>query len=191
MQATPPEGMRDVHHLAPIIHDALPWLSFPTRAVVDALLLSGGSIGTADLVAERLGLRNRFCLARSLQQDGLPPLHRLSGYVTVLQWVWQWERDRVPLCRSALDAGKEPAAAYRLVQRITSVSWTEVRAEGLSRALSELLKECTKPGSRPTASSQQKRSPKPASPRPPPRPPAPGPLPPRRAPVTRNCTPCA
>ncbi len=134
--------MLQVHELRPIIHVALPWLSFPSRALIDALLLSGGSLGSSHWVATHLGLRNRSRVAAMLEADGLPPLHRLRGWITVLRWVWTWEREGASLCRSALRAGKEPAACYRLVQRITGTSWRRVRTGGVHRLLARFLEEC-------------------------------------------------
>lgn len=120
------------------IHRALPSLSFQSRTVIDALLLSGGSIGPARLVADRLGLRNRFALARQLWRDGLPSLHRLAGWIKVLQWVWQWEHDGVSLNRAATRAGQEPAAYYRIVARVTGESWTAVRSAGFDWVIARL-----------------------------------------------------
>jgi hypothetical protein len=131
-----------VHLLAPVIHDALPRLSLYARAVVGALLLTGGSIGTSHEVATRLGLPNRFRLRRMLEANGLPPLHRLSGWITVLGWVWQWESNKVSLSRAALRADREPAACYRLVKRITSMSWKQVRTAGVDGVMGTFLAEC-------------------------------------------------
>ena len=52
----------------PTIQDILPRINPFPRAVVEAILLSEGSIGSAQLVAQLLGLRNRFKLARLLKQ---------------------------------------------------------------------------------------------------------------------------
>ena len=128
-----------MNSLRPIIHAALPSLSFRSRALIDALFLTGGSLGPSHWVAKHLGLRNRLHVAAILEADGLPPLHRLRGWITVLRWVWTWEREGASLCRSALRAGKEPAACYRLVQRITG---TWVRTGGVHRLLARLLEEC-------------------------------------------------
>jgi len=131
-----------VHQLAPLIHTALPHLSFEVRAVIDAMLLTRGSVGTAQWVASHLGLSNRFRLARRLSSEGLPPLHRLSGWITVLSWMWEWERNGVALCRTALRAGKDPAACRRLVRRITGLSWRNVQSGGIERTLTQFLCEC-------------------------------------------------
>lgn len=124
------------------INTHLPWLSFPAKAIVDALLLSGGPIGSARRVANHLALGNRSRLATFLRANGLPPLHRLAGWITVLGWVWRWEHQHVPLARSALETTKDPAAAYRLVLRLTEKRWTEVRAAGIEWALSRFMEEC-------------------------------------------------
>ncbi len=101
-----------------------------TRAVVEAILLSEGSIGSAQEVAQHLGLPNRFKLARMLRQDGLPPLHRLAEWATVESWVSAAERDAVSLCYLAFRSRKHPSACYRLVKRITGICWDDVRARG-------------------------------------------------------------
>src|SRR5881409_2325576 len=113
--------------IASLIHRALPGLSFRTGALVDALLLAGGGVGTAGALASHFGLGSRFQLAALLRADGLPPLHPLSGWITLLVWTWEWEEQETSLCRAALRTGKEPAACYRLVPRITGAQWAEVR----------------------------------------------------------------
>ena len=132
-----------MRQLAPKIHEALPWLSFRTRAVVDALLLAGGPVGTTERLAARLGLRSRFQLASLLRDEGLPSLPRLAGWMTVLQWTWDWAHEELSLSQTALHAGKEPGACYRLVKRITGRPWTVVRVAGPDWVLSEFLAECT------------------------------------------------
>ncbi len=71
-----------------------------------------------------------------------PPLHRLSGWMTVLNWVSSWERTGASLSRSALRAGMEPAAGYRLVRRITGHSWSDVCGAGTDWVMSQFLREC-------------------------------------------------
>lgn len=109
--------MLRLHHLWVLVHHAMPWFSFESLLITDALLLSGGTVGSSETLARRLGFTNRFRLVRILKQDGLPPLHRLSAWIKILIWLDEWEHHRVSLCRAALNEGKEPAACYRLVKR--------------------------------------------------------------------------
>ncbi len=131
-----------MHEIRSAIHARLPWLGFTTRALLDALLLNSGSIGCADCVAHRLGMRNRFQLAKTLRANGLPPLHRLSAWMTVLGWVAGWEQAGASLSHSALRVGMEPAAGYRLVARVTGRSWSTVRSAGTPWVLSQFFREC-------------------------------------------------
>jgi len=92
-----------------------PAMTLYPRAVIEAVLLSEGPIGTAQAVARELGLPNRFKLARLLKREGLPPLHRLAGWATVLSWVISAERKGVSLCWIAFRSRRHPSACYRLV----------------------------------------------------------------------------
>lgn len=112
------------------IHAARPNMTLLARAVVDAVLLSGGSIGSAQVVAGRLGLGSRFKLARLLRREGLPPLHRLAEWVTVLSWVVAAEQTGVSLCWIAFRTRRHPSACYRLIREVTGLRWEEVRARG-------------------------------------------------------------
>ena len=100
---------------------ARPNLTFFARAIVEAILLCEGPIGSAQAVARKLGLPNRFKLARLLRQEGLPPLHRLAEWATVLSWVGAAERDRVSLCWIAFRSHRHPSACYRLVKGVTGL----------------------------------------------------------------------
>jgi hypothetical protein len=112
------------------------------------MLLNQGSIGCAQAVATQLGFRDRFAFARWLSGQGLPPLHVLAGWIAVLSWLDQCERDDAALCPIALSTGKDPAACYRLVQRVTGKSWGTVRALGLAWAVSEFAVCCRTSGRR-------------------------------------------
>lgn len=111
-------------------------------AIVEAILLSEGPIGSAQDVARELGLRNRFELARLLKREGLPPLHRLAEWATVLSWVVAAERDGVSLCWIAFRSHRHPSACYRLVKEVTGWRWREVRARGSRWVQRQLVKEC-------------------------------------------------
>ena len=111
------------------------------RAVVEAVLLSEGPIGTAETVARQLGLPNRFKLARLLKREGLPPLHRLAGWATVLSWVITSERQSVSLCWIAFRSHRHPSACYRLVREVTGLPWETVREKGSAWVQRRFLKE--------------------------------------------------
>jgi hypothetical protein len=112
------------------------------EAIIDEMLLAKGSIGPAGLVARRLGFRNRFDLAAWFTRQGLPPLHELAGWISVLSWLERWETAGVALCAGALREDRDPGACYRLVQRITGMTWGEVKEAGLSGMLSCFAERC-------------------------------------------------
>jgi len=118
-----------------------PTLTLISSAVVEAIVLAEGPIGTAESVARALGLRNRFQLARLLEEEGLPPLHRLAEWMTVLSWVVCAERTQVSLCWMAFRSRRHPSACYRLVKKITGLRWEEVQAKGSTWLMQEFLKE--------------------------------------------------
>src|SRR6266850_8489962 len=118
-----------------------PGMTFYPRAIVEAILLSEGSIGSAKLVANLLGFRSRFQLARLLKREGLPPLHRLAAWTTILSWVRVAEREGTCLFRLAYRSHRHPAACYRLVREVTGLSWTEVRRRGSAWVERKLMQE--------------------------------------------------
>lgn len=123
------------------IRAARPGMSPLVLAVAEAILLAGGSIGSARAVARGVGLPSRFCLARLLRREGLPPLHRLAGWAAVLSWVRAWERGRTSLSRLAFRSRRHPSACYRLVKEVTGLTWEHVRARGSGWVERELLRE--------------------------------------------------
>ena len=124
-----------------VIRSARPHMTLRARAVIEAVLLSKGSIGSAQSVARALGLSNRFQLARLLEREGLPPLHRLTEWVTVLNWITSAERAHVSLCWMAFRSHRHPSACYRLVKKLTGHGWEQVLARGSAWALRQFLKE--------------------------------------------------
>jgi len=113
-----------------VIHSLRPHLRPYPRAIVDAMTLSERSIGSATVVADRLGLRSRFQLARLLKREGLPPLHKLAAWLTVLSWTIRAERTGESLCVIAFRSHRHPSACYRLVRETTGKRWEEVRDRG-------------------------------------------------------------
>jgi AraC-like DNA-binding protein len=122
------------------IRTVRPDLSLMPRAILEAILLTEGPIGTAQHVAHGLGL-SRFQLARMLRREGLPPLHVMAGWATVLSWLLTAERDHVSLCWIAFHAGRHPSTCYRLVKEVTGLSWEHARARGSAWAEREFLRE--------------------------------------------------
>lgn len=124
---------------------ARPTLTLFTRAVVEAVFLCEGPIGSAQTVARVLGLPNRFKLARLLKRERLPPLHRLAEWATVLSWVVVAERDGVSLSWIAYRSRRHPSACYRLVKEVTGLRWEQVRARGSRWAERRFLRELQTP----------------------------------------------
>lgn len=123
------------------IRSARPGMKLHVRAVIEAVLLAKGPIGSAQTVARELGLTNRFQLARLLENEGLPPLHRMTEWVTVLNWIESAEREHVSLCWMAFRSHRHPSACYRLVKKVTGHGWEDVVARGSAWTLRQFLKE--------------------------------------------------
>src|SRR5262245_4997947 len=135
-----------MHHVAPVLallHTSLPWISFRTRVLIEAMVLGGGTIGSGTDAARGLGVTTRFGLTRALRREGLPSLPRLSAWIRVLIWTWNWEHDHVSLGPAAINNGKDPAAYYRLIRRMTKKNWSTVRELGTRWVLRSLLEDCT------------------------------------------------
>lgn len=110
--------------------------------MVEAVLLSGGSIGTAQQVASHLGFHNRFELARFLKREGLPPLHDLAAWASVLTWVDRNEHTGCSLCQLAFGARRDPAVCYRTVKRITGLQWHDLKHKGLAWVVERFIARC-------------------------------------------------
>jgi hypothetical protein len=124
------------------LHIALPHLTFRTRAIVDALLLTGAGIGAAGSVAPRVGLPSRFALGRLMHREGLPGLHELADWISLLEWVAGEERSGTSLFTLATRCHRNPAVAYRLVKRLTGLTWVQVKARGSRWVLRLFLHRC-------------------------------------------------
>lgn len=124
------------------LHAALPRLSIRAQAIVDALLLNGGELGTASELAPYVGEANRFALARLLRREGLPPLHSLAAWTRVLTWIERAEESGCSLCQLAFRCKKDPAVCYRTVKRVTGLSWGALRRRGSSGLVAEFIAYC-------------------------------------------------
>jgi YVTN family beta-propeller protein len=140
-----------------IVQTVLPWLGQPGRAAITALAANNGRLDSADRLAAQLGLRNRFCLARLLRREGLPPLSELADWIRALHLVLQAESTGQPLQRLAYRSLGEPANCYRLIRRRLGAPWSEVRARGLPWALIRFLERCRRPEHRPVGRADQGR----------------------------------
>jgi hypothetical protein len=121
---------------------SLAGLSPAGHAVIHAITRSRGRFVTSTALAASLGLRDRHTLDRLLQSEGLPSYKQLSGWIRVLGWVLEWERARVALSSSALEEGLNAEVYGRTVQRVSGLTWTEIRARGSTWVLLELVGRC-------------------------------------------------
>lgn len=128
------EPLALIRRIRPTLHPLV-------RATVEAIVLSGSSIGSAETVADLLGLRNRFHLARLVRRNGMLPLHRFAGWVTVLSWIEAREQRGESLCSLAISSGRHPSACYRLVKEITGKSWGYVCEQGSGWILKQISSE--------------------------------------------------
>ena len=124
------------------LHSALPHLSFRMRAIFDAMLLAHGAIGSSARVAHRVGLSNRFALSRIMRREGLPALHELAAWISVLEWTTAAARRRTSLFELATRSHRSPAATYRLVKRLTGLTWVQLQARGASWVLRLFVHRC-------------------------------------------------
>src|SRR5580765_7347184 len=129
------------HSLA-VVRAVRPDLPIFARAVVEAICLTEGPIGSAQEVARHLGLANRFQLARLLKHEGLPPLHRLAEWATLESWVLTAERDGVSLCHIAFRSKRHPSACYRLVKELIGLGAERVLEPVAALRLSVQGRQC-------------------------------------------------
>ena len=124
-------SIKHVPDLARFIHRALPSsLSFRIESLVDALVLTGGSLGSSQDIARRLGLADRFSLCRLLRREGLPSYGRLRSWINIPLWIWVRGHLGYSLEQWAFLVGRNPAGCYRLVRRLTGESWRTVTRRG-------------------------------------------------------------
>ena len=131
---------RHVVTLAPM-HAFTRNLPLLPRAVVEAVMLSEGTIGSADDVARHLGLSNRFSVARLLKHEGLPPMHRLARWVMIGSWLCNAKQKGLSLRQLAFRSHRHPSACYRLVKELTGLGWGELQQHGLEWFQNEFVRE--------------------------------------------------
>ncbi len=77
-----------------------------------------------------------------LKREGLPPLHDLAAWASVLAWVERSEHTGCSLCELAFRARRDPAVCYRTVKRITGLRWRELKPKGLSWVVERFVAQC-------------------------------------------------
>lgn len=128
--------------LTSLLQGALPWLSTDGRAVLNTLVCNNGRVASAQALCQQIGLRSRFQLNRLLRREGLPPYEELSGWICVLYWMLQADAGvgRGALLALARQAPMETATSYRLVRRVTSHSWKDLRRLGTAEVVRRFQK---------------------------------------------------
>lgn len=121
----------DAEAIRLILHLRLDWLSATSLGVIDKLVSTSGEGGDADTFARGMGLRNRHQLQYQLRLNGLPPFRDLATWIRLAFWVAEVESGEASLCRAALKAGHDPAFRYRVIRRLTGITWTELRPSRL------------------------------------------------------------
>lgn len=104
-----------------------------------------GYPGPAAAFAASVGLRSRFQLVRILERNGLPSLEKLAGWIRLYIAVLEWERERMPLSRSALRSLRDPSPMSRSIRKLTGCTWSQVRDLGSDWVFMKLLESCRRP----------------------------------------------
>ena len=131
--------------LASALLHSLPWLSTRGRAAINFLVCENGRTSSAAELASRLGLRNRYQLARLLRSEGLPTYEMLTGWISSLYWRVEAERSDTTLHALAQRAHVAPATSYRIVRRITGSHWSDFRRAPADEALRRFVEHCGRP----------------------------------------------
>lgn len=135
----------DAEAIRLILRLRLDWLSATSLDVIDKLVGLSGEGGNADTFARCMGLRSRHQLLYQLHRDGLPPYRDLANWIRLAFWMAEVDSGEVSLCRAALTAGHDPAFRYRVIRRVTGITWTELRPRGLLWLMEELVARCSRP----------------------------------------------
>lgn len=128
--------------LASVLLQSLPWLSARGRAAIKCLVCDNGRVSSAKSLATRLGLRNRYQLARLLRSEGLPNYDVLTGWISSLYWRVEAERTDAALLALAHRCHVPAATSYRIVRRVTGSRWSEFRRTPADEALRRFIEQC-------------------------------------------------
>ena len=143
------------HHL----QAALPHLSTRAQRVVHVIQCGTSRTVTSRRVAALLGLPSRFALGRMLRREGLPGVRELASWLDVLAWVILAERSSTPLFVIATRSHRSPAVCYRMVKRLTGLTWVALRARGSQWVLRLFIDRCQEIGCALAADEQRHRVP--------------------------------
>jgi len=121
---------------------ATPWLSTRGQRVLAAVVARQGRTGSVESFARDIGLTSRHQLARLLRQEGLPQLQELDAWIYTLARLADWETSRLSLCKRALSSSEDPANAYRRIQLLCGLRWSEARAIGFNHMLVRFAQRC-------------------------------------------------
>jgi hypothetical protein len=131
--------------LSTYLEVGLGWLRPSTKAAVRFLVAAGGSPASMAGLLRASGCRDRHQLAYCLRRDGLPPLRQLAAWIKLLTWAADHELGGTSLCKLALAEAGDPAVRYRLVKRLTRLTWTQVSHRGFAWVGGEFLAKCEAP----------------------------------------------
>lgn len=134
--------MGRVSTVADLLPTVLPHLSTRVHEVLAVVATKAGRVGGADGLARQLGLQNRYCLARMLEREGLPPFEELCGWMCVLDLLSHYEETHASLYQLALRSTRDPPTCYRTIKRIIGKTWVQARSEGFHFALMSFLQRC-------------------------------------------------
>ena len=110
-------------------------------------------------------VRDRHALARELCREGLPRYSAVAPWIRVLLFSLQWETNGATPGGLMLRHGLDAAPVYRMIARVTGLSWLEVRELGSALVL-ELVVADWKPVATPGHDSTlDSKSPQSAPPR--------------------------
>lgn len=125
--------------------------------LADVLWIVADATTSTDRIAREIGYGNRHALARALRVHRLPSCATLTRTATVLRLVAAVQDGDVSLPRIALAGGKEPAHAYRLIRRMTGLTWRAVLPLPLDEVLDRMMRRWP-PGTRPLARAERHRA---------------------------------
>jgi len=138
-----PDVMGDgVPEFVQIVTSLFSRISPRALAIITAIARAGGRPLSASEVARRIGVPDRHHITRILKRDGLPSFEELAAWLSVTAWLHAAEREEKSLFRIATEMQREPATCYRMVKRVTGMSWQAAYRRGFGWQLGRLVERC-------------------------------------------------